>query len=157
MIVSLSDRGTVTGEPLLAFLIRFENGPIRFRLFFGQPRQQSGAEVETDVRIVVGDLHDVPVAIQNSRGPIWRITLRGDPLIPVMKRVCGILQLNELEPCVFSRRLIEMSVYTDVAVHQSSTSFSNTTTPWDGSVRLPCDTDSIISGTREPFPIQRGS
>jgi len=45
------------------------------------------------------------------------VTLGGDPGVPVMVRVGGILQFHRLEPGIFSRRLIKMTVDADVLSH----------------------------------------
>ena len=120
MIVALRDGASMPGKSLPAFFVGVENGLIGFRLFCCHPRKQRRTEIETDLRVVVRDLLDIAVAIQNSRHPIWRVTFGRDALVPVVERICGVLQLDELEPGVLPGRLIKMSVNTDVAFHQTS-------------------------------------
>ena len=66
MVIRLGDRGAMTREALLAFLVRFKNRAVRFRLLLGHPRQQRRTEVEADVRVVIRDLFNVLIAVQNS-------------------------------------------------------------------------------------------
>src|SRR5207244_7980027 len=80
-----------------------------------EPREQGGADVEADAVVVVGDLRDALVAVEDARGPVWRVTLGGDPGVPVMVRPGGVLDLDLLEPGVFARGLVEVPVDADEA------------------------------------------
>ena len=85
-----------------------------------QPRQEGGTEIETDERIIVDDGGDAVVAIENPRCRIRGITLRSYSFVPIVIRVSRILQFNRLEPRVFARRLIEVSVDADVSHDRSA-------------------------------------
>src|SRR6185295_3651220 len=114
----------MSGKALSALLVRFENRPIGLRLIRCQPRQKSRAKIETDTGVVVCNLLDVLVTVQNTRRAVWGITFGSDALVPVMKWISRVLQFDELEPRVLSRRLIKMPVNTNITFHQSRISFS---------------------------------
>jgi hypothetical protein len=42
-----------------------------------------------------------------------------------MIRICRILQLDRLKPWIFTRWLIKVSVYANIAIHKMSVSFLN--------------------------------
>src|SRR5437588_4968347 len=118
----------MAGEPLLAFFVGFEDGFIGFRLLIRQPCQQRWAEVEADMAIIVRDFLDVLKTIQNSRHAVGGVTFCGDAFVPVMEWVCGVLQFDKFQPRVLARRLVEVSVNTNISVHQSWNSFSKSST-----------------------------
>src|SRR5690606_5101950 len=78
------------------------------------PGQQGWAYVETHPGIIVYYLCYPAFRIQYPRCRITDITLCIDPVIPVVIRVCRLLKLHLVEPGVFSWRLIEMPVNTDI-------------------------------------------
>ncbi len=54
-------------------------------------------------------------AIQDARGQIRSVTLRRNPLVPIVVRISGILQLYLLQPGILTWGLIEMRVDTEVS------------------------------------------
>src|SRR5262245_44430397 len=107
----------MTGKIFLTFPIGFENCVINIRSFRFKPGEQGRTEVETDLRIIVDETDDLVFAIENPRHGIRSIALRGHPLIPVMIRICRILQLDVFEPRILARRLVEMAVNANIAFH----------------------------------------
>src|SRR5690606_34605102 len=73
--------------------------------------------VEADVRVVVDDPDDAFPLIEDARICVRRVALGRDPLVPVVVRLRGVLQLDRLEPGVLPRRLVEMSVDADEPIH----------------------------------------
>src|ERR1700693_4603097 len=118
--------------------------------FVFQPGKQCGAEIKTHHSIVVYQLDDAFFVVENARGSIGRITLRCDAFVPVMVWIRGILQLDGFERRILSRRLIEMTVNTDVSHDYSVIEFarSSTTNDCADSVR---GTPAFIS-LAEKFP-----
>src|SRR5579859_3398072 len=114
VIVSLGNSRAVPAEALATCAIGFQNGAIGFRLLRLHPGEQRRAEVEADVGVIIDDALDISLGIQNARSRIGSVTLGGNALVPVVERISGILDLNRLQPGVLARRLIEMSMYTDI-------------------------------------------
>ncbi len=102
-------------------LIGGEDGLVDFRGLFLEPDEQGRAEIEADFGVVVDDLLDVPFAVENARGGIGGVALGGDALVPVVVRVGGILEFDGFEPGIFPRRLVEVAVDADVAIHDWTT------------------------------------
>jgi hypothetical protein len=117
VVVNLGDGGAVSGKALLALAVGFENGPIGFGGAVGHPREQSGANVEADAGVVVDDADDAIVGGENAGGGVGRITLGGDALVPVVIGISRVLLLDQLKPGVLTRRLIKMTVNTEISVH----------------------------------------
>src|ERR1700681_1573882 len=123
------------------------------RRFRFEPGKQSRAEIKAHHSVVVNQLDDALFIVENARGSIGRIAFRGDPFVPVMVWISGILQLNRFERRILSGRLIEMTVNTNVSHDYSVIEFtrSNTTNDCADSVR---GSAAFISLAKK-FPGQR--
>ncbi len=117
MVVTLCDGGAVSGKTFAAFEVGFPYAAICVRSTFLHPGEKRWTKVEADVLVVIGDLFDPASRVQNSRGGVRGVTLRGNALVPIVVRICRFLCLDCLEPGILARRLIKMSVNADVAVH----------------------------------------
>jgi hypothetical protein len=69
-----------------------------------EPTQKRWAEVEADVRVVIGR------AIGKLDKPVWFVALKVNPLVPVVKRRGAPLPFDDPGPGIFTRRLIEVTV-----------------------------------------------
>ena len=114
MTVRLSDRRTVTTVQTAAFFVRLLNEAIGFGVLFFHPRQECRAEIEAHARVIVENTNDFIVRIQNPRNSVCCVTFKIDALVPIVERGGSILLFHDFEPRVFTRRLIKMSVDTDV-------------------------------------------
>ena len=119
MIVSLSECRTVSAPFSGTLAVCLEDGGVEFRRRLLDPREQRGAEIKTDPRVIIDYFHDAIPCVQNARSGIARIALRGDALVPVMIRVSGVLQLDCFEPWMLARGLIKVAVNANV-VHRLS-------------------------------------
>lgn len=96
--------------------VRLQNGGVSLRIIILHPGQQCGAKVETYAGVIILDFLDGALILRKDPGcPIGRITFSGDALIPIVVRMCGILQFDDLQPRILSRRLIEMAVNANVS------------------------------------------
>src|SRR5690349_20916676 len=100
----------MTGKLFLAIPVRIDNAFVYIGRTLGRPGQQCGPEVITNFRIVIDDACDAMLPVKNAGGQIRRVALGGDALVPIVIRVCRILQLYLLEPWIFAGRLIEMAM-----------------------------------------------
>jgi hypothetical protein len=107
----------VAGEALPALHVGFKDGLIHPGRVLLQPGEQRRAEIETDLCVVIGELYDLVFGIQDARDGVRRVAFGGDALVPVMIRIGGVLQLDSLKPRVFPRRLVKVSVNTNIAFH----------------------------------------
>ena len=114
VMVCLGDCVAMTSEVLTTFLVGVENAGIGFRIGAFQPAHQSGADVEADGGVVVDDADDAVFFVENAGQGVGRVTLGGDPLVPIVERVGGVLKLDYFKPGVFARRLVEMTVYANI-------------------------------------------
>ena len=105
------------GKSFYAVLIRFENGPVHFRLVALQPGKQGGTEIKTDPGIVIDNINDPFIRIENPGCCIRCIAFGGDTFIPVMIRICRILYFDFLKPGIFAWRLIKVAMDTDKTTH----------------------------------------
>ena len=117
MVISLRYRRAMAGKAFGTLFVGGKDTFVDFRRVGLHPRKQRRSKVEADLRIVVSDAGDTPISIEYSGGGVGRVAFGGDPLIPVVKWVGGILYLNELKPRVFPWRLIKMAMNTDIAFH----------------------------------------
>src|SRR5918995_4017889 len=102
---------------LLTFAVGFEYRLIDLGRFGLEPGEQRRAEIKTDFRIIVDEPDDLIIAVEDARNRIRRIAFGGDPLVPIVIRVSGILKLDGFEPWVLPWRLVEMSVNANVSLH----------------------------------------
>ena len=117
MVVDLGDGVSVAGSSRSTLTIGFEDSGVGVWRFFFHPRQKRRAEVETYGCVVVNDLLNATVAAKNASGGIGLVTLSGDTLVPIVIRLGRILKLNGLEPWIFTGRLIEVGMNSDVTFH----------------------------------------
>jgi hypothetical protein len=117
VIVNLRDGRAMPGKALAAFAVGFDDGGMDLFGMASHPAHQGRPEVEADARIIVDDLGDAFVGGEDARGGVRRVAFRRDALVPVVVRVSRILQLDLFEPGVFARRLVEVSVDTDLTIH----------------------------------------
>ena len=75
-----------------------------------------GPKLKLILRVVIHDLDDSLLAIEDARGSIRRVALGGDPLVPIVIGIGGVLNLDRLEPGILSRRLIKVPVDADEAI-----------------------------------------
>ena len=80
------------------------------------PRQKRRPDVKTDLGIIINDLMDAAISAKNAGRAISRVTFSRDPLIPVVIRQSGFLQLNFFKPGILARRLIKMTVDTNKSI-----------------------------------------
>ena len=146
VVVRLRESGAVAGEALAARDVGREDLRVGFGRLPLEPREERRAEVEADPRVVVLDLHDPAGVVENPRRRVGCVTLRRDPLVPVVVGRRGILKLDLLEPGVLARGLVEMSVNADVSVHWAGRgycfSFVNSS-----AARTRTVTPSFVAGT----------
>jgi hypothetical protein len=102
------------------------------------PRQQRGAKVEADLRIVVDYIYDAFIRSQDTRNRVRAITLCGDSFVPVMIRISRILKLDFFKPGILARWLIKVTVNANVAVHLF--------------VSMQGDAEQLIHRNQFPFP-----
>ncbi len=76
--------------------------PGRSREHVFHPQEQGRPEIEADPGIVADDRHDAAFAVQIPGGGIGVIALGGDPFIPVMIGIGGILDLDGFQPGIFA-------------------------------------------------------
>ncbi len=103
-------------EALAAHPVGLEHRAVGLGLVPGQPRQQSGSEVEADGCVVVHDADDAAVRVEYPGVGVGRIAFGRDALVPVVVRVGRVLELDRLQPGVLARRLVEVAVNADEAV-----------------------------------------
>ena len=73
-----------------------------------------GPKLKLDLGVVAHDVHEAPLAVQDARGGVGGVALGGDPLVPVVVGVSGILDFHRFQPGILPRWLVEMTVDTDV-------------------------------------------
>ncbi len=113
VVVDLRHGRAVAGVTFLAAKIGVDDGFMHLRRVLLQPGEQRGPEVEAHPGIVVEDADDLVLLIDDAGRAIGRVALRGDALVPVVPRGCGILRLDGLEPRILARWLIEVAVDAD--------------------------------------------
>ena len=120
VVVRLGHRTAVAGELLPAAPIGLQDHLVDVRGVRFQPVHERRAEIEADALVVVDDIDDPPVGPQNPRTGVLPVALLRDSRIPVVIRIGRILQLDVFEPRVLPRRLIKMSVNTNVFIHPAT-------------------------------------
>jgi hypothetical protein len=94
-------------DPLL---IRFDDFSINHRGFLLQPGKKCGPEIETQGCVIVVKVEDLSLIIDDPGVSIWPVTFEGNPFVPVMEGVGALLRLDDLDPRILTRRLVEMAV-----------------------------------------------
>ena len=107
--VRLRDGVAVPAAPH-ALGVGLQDAPVHLRSAPLHPGEQRGPEVEGDVPVVVDDVLDVPAAVLQARRGVRAVALGRDPLVPIVERSGRVLHLDLLDPRVFARWLVEVSV-----------------------------------------------
>ena len=84
VVVSLSQRRTMSRKDLLAVAVCLTDRFVQLRPLRLEPRQQRRSVIEADPRVVIGDLDDPLLTVEDSRGCVRLVTFSGDPLVPVV-------------------------------------------------------------------------
>jgi hypothetical protein len=109
MVIDLGDRIPMA-QTSEALPVRLKDLLIDERFLPFYPGEECGAEIKTEIGIIVEDIEDLFLTIDDPRITIGPITLEGDPLVPVMERMGALLTFNGLQPGIFSGWLIEMAM-----------------------------------------------
>ena len=101
----------------LAFFVGRQNTGIGHRLGLGQPAHQGWPHIETHPGIVVDDMLDAPLLVEDARRRIGCVAFRRNPGIPIVVGRSAWLQINRIEPRVFTGGLIKVPMHTDKSCH----------------------------------------
>src|SRR5215475_2366394 len=105
-------------KSLGALFISGENTLVNIRGVGLHPGEESRLKVKANSGVVIYDPGDASVSIEYSGSCIWRIALDGDAFVPVMKWISRVLYLDEFQPRILPRRLVKMTMNTDIAFHR---------------------------------------
>jgi hypothetical protein len=117
MIIDLGYSRAVSGEKVSTFFIGFDDILIYIGRICLQPVKQRWAKVKADICVVIGYVNYFSVGAENSGSPVLSVALLGNSHIPIVKRVSGILEFHSLQPGIFPRWLVKMSVNTYITIH----------------------------------------
>ena len=115
VIVDLGQRVAVPPPPLLAEAVGLDDALQHLGGGLGHPVQERRAEVEADPGIVVQEIDDPPLAVEQPGPGVGGVAFVGDPLVPVVERGGRVLDLDDAEPGVLARGLVEVAVDADVS------------------------------------------
>ena len=115
MIVNLGQRIAVAAAPLPAQPVGLDDPLVDLGRGVGHPLEERRAEIEADPGIVVQEVDDPPLAVEQPRARVGGVALAGDPLVPVVEGGGGVLDLDDVEPGILARRLVEVAVDADIA------------------------------------------
>jgi len=104
----------VAGMALTAQAIGGNNLIEQVGLVASKPGAQGRADIETQPGIIIDDSGDAVAMPEQARRGIRPVTLGRNARVPVMIRSRRVLHLDFIEPGVLARRLVEMTVDTDV-------------------------------------------
>ena len=110
MVIRHGDRSTMSAVAFQAQRIPRQHRRIGAGRFALEPRQQRGTKIEIDRSEGVDDVGDAAVGGVPPGGDDGAIALLLDALIPVVGRGRRCLPLDQLEPRVLARRLVEVPV-----------------------------------------------
>ena len=82
------------------------------------PGKERGAEIKTDLGIIIDDVNNHLLMVEDAGGAVAGVTLGGDAFVPIMIGKGGVLNFDFVQPWVFTRRLVKMSVDTNVFVQR---------------------------------------
>src|SRR5688572_13145095 len=99
-----------------AAFIRRQNALVGHRRKGLEPAQQRRAEIKADMLKIVDNVGDALGGIQHARECIRGVTFVIDAVIPVVKRRGTILPFDGFGPRIFTRWLVEMSMYCQVTL-----------------------------------------
>ncbi len=111
-------RGAVPAEPLLAEARSAAQDHLRRSAAPCHPASDSSVAPKLKLirRVVVQDADDLVLLVLDPRGPVRRITLGRNAVVPVMVRRRRFLQLHRFQPRILARRLVKVAMHADVAV-----------------------------------------
>ena len=132
VVIGLGHGRPVAAEAGARRLVGLEDGPVGPGVRALQPGEERRPGVERDRGVVVDDRDDAVPGVEDARGRVGRVALGRDALVPVVVGRRRILDLDLLEPGVLPRRLVEVAVDADEAVHIC---LLKTRTPSGGRVR----------------------
>ena len=116
VVVDLGDGGAVAGVAEAAGFVGIEDHAVGAGGVVVEPTEQGGAKVEAHAGVVVDDADDDVLLVDDAGGSVGGVALGGDAVVPVVVGGGGLLDFDGFEPGVFARRLVEVSVDTDVAL-----------------------------------------
>ena len=116
MVVGLRQRVPVASPQGAARVVGLDDPPVGLRRGALEPGEERGADVERDAAVVVADFQDPLLGVEQPRGPVRRVALRGHARVPIVVGPGGVLDLDLLEPRVLPGGLVEMPVDADEAV-----------------------------------------
>ncbi len=114
MVVDLGQRISVAMAAIHTDAVGGDNLPVNPGIGLFEPGQEGRAEVEAHVFIIVEEGPYSPLLSKETGTRVGPVTFPCNPLVPIMIRQGGCLELYLVEPGIFSRRLIEMPVYAEV-------------------------------------------
>ncbi len=134
VVVAAGDCRAVTAVVLPALSVAIKDRTVDLRMLLLKPGEKRRCGRETDLRIDVDDIVDQAVRIEDTRSGVRGVALRGHPLVPVVKRGSGTLDLDAAEPGVLPRWLVEVAVNADGTIHRHAPSGAKMTAPSGGRV-----------------------
>ena len=118
MVVGLGQGRPVPPERFPAFSVGLHHGAVGPRLVLFEPGQEGRTEVEAGLDVIVHDVDDLLVLAQDARGRVGAVAFGRDALVPVVVGEGRVLDLDFLQPGIFPRRLIEVAVQANMALHR---------------------------------------
>jgi len=115
MIVNLGESIAMAVAALAAETVSFDNAAQYLGRSFFHPRQKGRPEVETHPRVIVQQIDDLALAVHEAGTAVWSVTLSADALSPVVEWSCRVLNFDRLQPRIFARRLVKVSVDAQIA------------------------------------------
>jgi hypothetical protein len=85
---------------------------------FFHPGEECGAEVEAHFLIVIDDFEDSSVGVEYAGGGVLGVTFGVNSFVPVVVWVGGVLDFDFFQPGIFSGRLVKVTVYANVIIHE---------------------------------------
>ena len=162
VVVDLCDRVAVAVAPLGREAIGVEHPRVHVGGVALEPRHQRRPDVEGDLLEVVDDVQDPIGAVDAAGRGVGRVALRRHPLVPVVIRRGGVLDLDRFQPWVLAGRLVEVPVDRNGTIgHQgSSRPRRNSRRPPRGITTMPdpstCQRRRSVSGSR-PISLPAGT
>ena len=114
VVIDLTDSIAAASEPPEAFAVGLDDALGYFRVPIFKPSEKRRPEIETEVRIIVVDVDDHSFWVKQPRKRVGPVTLVVDAFVPIVIGGRRSLSLDDIEPGVFPRRLVKVSVDNDV-------------------------------------------
>src|SRR5947209_1129497 len=93
-----------------AFAIGFDDSRVSICVMLLKPTQQSGAKIETDVRVVINDSIFAGHNVGEMYGGVSGVAFGMNALVPIVKRSGAGLFFDDSSPRIFAWRLVEVAV-----------------------------------------------